>query len=312
MQGFAQRTNAYAHGMGIVLSFCSMICFGSNILLSRLAMARMPIELGFFIVLIVNIVFAGTLFGVELLLRDSKFVWQWKEAGLFALAGLIGTYLARRLLFDTVSLLGPARASVVHSSAPAFTLVAAWIIVGEFLGPYELGLMALVMAGLWFTQPVQKGASDAHRPSGAALKKGVVIGVLTVAGFGLSNVFRGLAMRTWNEAVFGTLIASTTALLCQFASTRDWPGAWKQIRSADRRALILYAWCGVATVCGAMFLVSAMHYIEIALATLVTHTTPLMIFPVSLIVFRNREGLSLRTAVGASMVLAGIVLLALR
>ncbi len=289
-----------------------MLCFGSNILLSRLAMARMSIELGFFVVLTVNIAFSGILFGLELLLRDRSFTWQWKEAGLFALAGLIGTYLGRRLLFDTVSPLGPARASVVHSAAPAFTLVAAWIIVAELLGPYELGLMALVMTGLWFTQPVQRGVAGAHRPSRAALKKGIVIGVLTVAGFGLSNVFRGLAMRTWNEAVCGTLIASATALVCQFAFTRDWRGAWREIHAADRKALALYACCGVATVCGAMFIVSAMHYIEIALATLVTHTTPLMIFPVSLIAFKNREGLSLRTAMGAAMVLAGIVLLALR
>ena len=74
----------------------------------------------------------------------------------------------------------------------------------------------------------------------------------------------------------------------------------------------MYAWCGVATVCGAMFFVSSMQYIEIALATLVTHSTPLMIFPVSLVVFKNREGLSTRTALGAGMVLTGIVLLALR
>jgi drug/metabolite transporter (DMT)-like permease len=74
----------------------------------------------------------------------------------------------------------------------------------------------------------------------------------------------------------------------------------------------LFAACGIATAGGAMFLVSAMHFMEISLAVLVTHTTPLMIFPVSLFVFKNREGLSLRTAIGAAMVLVGITLLALR
>ena len=55
-----------------------------------------------------------------------------------------------------------------------------------------------------------------------------------------------------------------------------------------------------------------MGYIEIAIATLITFTSPLVVFPVSVLVFRNREGLTLRTAAGAAMVLAGIVLLALR
>jgi drug/metabolite transporter (DMT)-like permease len=55
-----------------------------------------------------------------------------------------------------------------------------------------------------------------------------------------------------------------------------------------------------------------MQYMEIALATLVTHTTPLLIFPVSLFFFKNREGLTARTGAGAAMVLLGIALLALR
>ena len=119
-------------------------------------------------------------------------------------------------------------------------------------------------------------------------------------------------MRTWNEAVFGTIIASLAALVCVFTSTRDWPAAWRGIVAADRKGIWLYVGCGIATAGGAMFLVSAMHFMEISLAVLVTHTTPLLIFPVSLLIFKNREGLSMRTAVGAGMVLIGIALLALR
>ncbi|MBS0337957.1 MAG: DMT family transporter [Proteobacteria bacterium] len=298
--------------MGVTLALCSMICFGSNILISRLAMARMEIELGFFIVLAVNILFASTVFGVEYMLRTTPFAWHWKEAGMFALGGFIGTYLGRRFMFDMVRVLGPARASVVHSSAPAFTLLAAWLLVDEKLGAYELALMVLVILGLWTTQPSGKGASTEHRPGRDVLRKGALIGLATVVGFSLGNVCRGYAMRTWNEAVFGTIIASAAALVCQLVATRDWGKAWRGILASDRKGMVLFMWCGIATAGGAMFLVSAMHYMEISLATLVTHTTPLMIFPVSLFWFKNREGLSLRTAVGAGMVLAGLVLLALR
>ena len=37
-----------------------------------------------------------------------------------------------------------------------------------------------------------------------------------------------------------------------------------------------------------------------------------MIFPVSLFLFKNREGLSARTGMGAALVLTGIALLAVR
>jgi drug/metabolite transporter (DMT)-like permease len=298
--------------MGVTLALGSMISFGSNILISRVAMKRMPVDLGFFVVLATNVVFASAAFGVEMLFRVTPFVWHWAEAGYFALGGFIGTYLGRRLMFDTVRILGPARASVVHSVAPAFTLVAAWILVGEKLGPYELMLTALVIFGLWFTQPPTVSESTEHRPGGSLLNKGFLIGLATVIGFALSNVARGYAMRTWNEAIFGTIIASVAALACQLASTRNWGESFRGIARADRKGLVLYVACGVATASGAMFLVSAMHYMEIALATLVAHTTPLMIFPVSLFLFRNREGLTGRTGVGAAMVLAGIGLLAVR
>ena len=298
--------------MGVTLSLCSMICFGSNILLSRLAMGRMSVELGFFLVLTVNILFASIVFAIEFLFRETPFVWHWREAGFFAAGGVIGTYLGRRFMFDMVRILGPARSSVVHSSAPAFTLASAWLLIGEKLGPYELMLMTLVIFGLWITQPAEKNKGSEHRPSGAVLTKGIVVGVLTVIGFSLGNVLRGYAMKTWNEAVFGTIVASTAALICQLAVTRDWPAAWRGIVASDRKGMWLFAACGIATAGGAMFLVSAMHFMEISLAVLVTHTTPLMIFPVSLFVFKNREGLSFRTAVGAGMVLIGIALLALR
>ncbi len=298
--------------MGVTLALCSMVCFGSNILISRVAMTRMPVDLGFFVVLFTNVVFSGAVFGVEMLFREAPFAWHWKEAGYFALGGFVGTYLGRRLMFDTVRLLGPARASVVHSVAPAFTLVAAWVLVGEKLGPYELMLTALVIFGLWVTQPAAKGAAAGQRPPGGLLSKGFLIGLATVIGFALSNVCRGYAMRTWNEAVFGTIIASVVALACQLATSRDWGESCRGIAKADRKGIALYVACGVATASGAMFLVSAMQYMEIALATLVTHTTPLLIFPVSLFFFKNREGLTGRTGAGAAMVLAGIALLAVR
>ena len=63
---------------------------------------------------------------------------------------------------------------------------------------------------------------------------------------------------------------------------------------------------------GSIFISLAMTRMEIALAVLVVHTTPLVIFPVSVFLLKNREELTPRTALGASLVLAGIALLALR
>jgi drug/metabolite transporter (DMT)-like permease len=84
------------------------------------------------------------------------------------------------------------------------------------------------------------------------------------------------------------------------------------VRRAARTAIALYIGCGVATTLGSIFVSLAMTKIEIALAVLVVHTTPLVIFPVSVFLLKNREELSPRTIAGALLVLAGIASLTLR
>lgn len=295
--------------MGVGYALLAMVSFATNIVITRYAVARLPVEAGFFIVLGTNILFPAAIFAAELGLRADPWAWHWTGAGLFAVSGLIGTFLGRRFLFDTVRILGPSRASVFHSTAPAFALIAAWLLAGEILGAYEIALMAVVWVGLWLTQP---RAGSLHALAPETLKKGFIVGLLTVAGFGFGNVLRGLAMREWHEAALGTVIASMAAFACQVVVTRHWPKIAAQLRGADRRALLLYTGCGVATSLGSIFVSLAMVKIEIALAVLVVHTTPLVIFPVSVWILKNREELNARTVLGASLVLAGIAFLLLR
>ena len=297
--------------MGVLLALLAMLSFATNIMITRYAVARMPVESGFFVVLATNILFPALLFPFALAVRAAPWSWSWKGAAMFALGGVIGTFLGRRFLFDTVRILGPARASVFHSTAPAFALVGAWLLADERLGWYEILLMAIVWIGLWFTQP-RAGSAASGGLSAPAMRKGMLAGLLTVAGFGMGNVVRGLAMRDWDEAVFGTVVSSAAALLCQLVATRDWKKIIAQFRAADRSAILLYIGCGVSTALGSMFVASSMVHMEIALAVLVVHTTPLVIFPVSVLVLKNREELNPRTVVGAMLVLSGIALLAVR
>jgi len=295
--------------MGITYALLAMLCFATNIMITRYAVARLPVEAGFFIVLATNVLFPAALFAAELAVRAAPYAWNWKGAGLFAIGGVIGTFLGRRFLFDAVRILGPSRASVFHSTAPAFALVAAWLLADEVLGAYEIALMALVWFGLWLTQP-RAGSVQALSPE--MLRKGMLVGLLTVAGFGFGNVLRGLAMRVWDEAALGTVVASLAALACQFVVTRDWAGIAAQLRAADRKAVLLYTGCGVFTSLGSIFISLAMTRLEIALAVLVVHTTPVVIFPVSVWLLKNREALNARTVLGAALVLAGIAFLAWR
>ena len=298
--------------MGVAFALLAMLSFATNIMITRYAVARMPVESGFFIVLATNILFPALLLPFELAVRTAPPAWNWHAVGIFAIGGIVGTFLGRRFLFDTVRVLGPSRASVFHSTAPAFALLGAWLLAGERLGSYEIVLMAVVWVGLWFTQPRASSPAGGARVPVVDARRGFISGLLTVAGFGLGNVLRGLAMRSWDEAVLGTVIASSAALACQLVATRNWGRVTAQFRAADRAAIGLYVGCGVFTAMGSIFVSHAMTRMEIALAVLVVHTTPLVIFPVSVFILKHKEELNPRTVLGALMVLSGIALLAVR
>ena len=298
--------------MGITFALLSMLCFAGNIFLTRAAMLRMDVNIGFPVVLVVNVAFAALVFGLERMWTDTPFLFHWRAAAWFALAGVVGIYLGRRMLLDAVHILGPSRASVLHTASPVVTLAAAWLLLGERVGGYESLLMGLVMAGLLVTQLQYASSSQALVGGRAAFRQAVMLSVLTVVGFGVGNAIRGLAIREWNEAALGAALGSGAALLCQLV-TGSGPGALLEgLRKGEQRAIGLYAASGVATVSGTMFSTMAMHQIEIAIATVVTYTTPLVVFPVSAILYKNREGLNVRTVAGAAMVLLGITLLAFR
>lgn len=298
--------------MGISLALLAMLCFASNIFIVRAAAARVSVGIGFIVLLSTNVLCISLAYAVQALLRQAPLVWQWGGAAWFVASGIVGIFLGRRMLVDAVMVLGSARASVLHSTSPVFTLAGAWLIIGERLGAYELGLTAFVILGLWITQMPRSGTAAGPQLSLAERRRGLLLGLVAVTGFGLGNAMRGVAMRSWDEAVFGTLIATVAAMICHFASIRDWGRVRDELRLGDRRGLALFAASGLATSCGSMLTTYAMDFMEIAIATLITFTTPLVVFPVSVFLLGNREGLNMRTATGATMVLAGIVALALR
>ena len=84
------------------------------------------------------------------------------------------------------------------------------------------------------------------------------------------------------------------------------------LRTADRRGILLYAASGMTTMLGSMTGNASMNYLEISIAMLLTYTTPVVVFPISVFVLKNTEALSSRAVVGTLIVLAGVAVIALR
>lgn len=310
---------------GEALAFAALLLFSTNIILVKVASERLSLNAGYLISVAVNVAFGALVFGVEMLLRETPLGWSWRGFFLFAAAGVFGTYLGRWFNFEAITRLGAAKASTFQVSSPLFTVIIAWLWLGERLPLTSIAAMFVAMAGLLLVSvsPGVIGRLGTRRasstdPAGSAnrwgllLRSGIVLGFGSSAAYAMSNVLRGAGIRQWDEPVLGTLVGALAGIGLQLIFGTDTAATTRGLRTLDRTGVVLFAVGGVLTICAQMGVVAAMRYVPVAIVALITLCTPIIVFPLSYFVLRNQERISLRTVAGGALTLGGIGFLILR
>jgi drug/metabolite transporter (DMT)-like permease len=124
--------------------------------------------------------------------------------------------------------------------------------------------------------------------------------------YAVGNVLRGASIRQWNEPVAGVMLGAAAALAMHLVVGKG-HGEWvRSLRTADRIGVRLYVLAGVLTICAQMATVASMRYIPVAVASVITLATPIVVLPVSYWVLKNQERIGARTLVGAVVTLVGV------
>lgn len=308
--------------MGEALALLALLLFSANVLVVKVASTQLTQDVGFLLALAGNVVFAALLFGSERLLRSTPFVIEWDALVAFAIGGLFTAYLGRRLLFRSVQTIGPSRASALQVTNPVFSAAVGWIVLGEALEPVAIGCVLLVVGGLYLASRVSKRSPDAV-PAGAgpgdegacgttppertALPaREVSIALLGALSYGIGNVIRGGAVRAWDEAVFGGLVGAATATVVYLVVHTDVRGLAHRLRSAARSGTWLWALSGVLTISAQISLIAATRTVPVAVAVVVATAIPLIVVPISVVLFRNSEGVTARTVAGVVLIFGGV------
>jgi drug/metabolite transporter (DMT)-like permease len=74
----------------------------------------------------------------------------------------------------------------------------------------------------------------------------------------------------------------------------------------------MYVVIGVATISGQIFTIGAMRYIPVSVATLVTLCTPLLVIPLSRLIYKDAEPITARLVLGTALTLVGVMVVVLR
>ncbi|MES2978460.1 MAG: DMT family transporter [Pseudomonadota bacterium] len=330
-------------GMALLLFTCSM-------LMTKTASRHIDLGLGFLISTFVNVVFAALALGVQVIVTGQGIEWNSRSFWLFAGSGVFSTYLGRFLLYEAVVRFGAAKASVFQVSSPLFTALVAWVALGEELALIVFFGMFLSVLGLILVSAKPRAQTDSAG-SGAlpeaptleaaaaqevALEKipaavpavqlhvanksvlsGLLhnvlfMGVASSFAYSIGNVFRGAAIRTWNEPILGALIGAAFGLLLHLLFTPGKAQLPSRFRQAKPKGAWLYALIGVWMIGGQMCTIAAMRFIPVSVAALVTLCTPLLIFPLSHLLFRNQEKITRLTLLGCTLTLTGVYIIVTR
>lgn len=228
----------------------------------------------------------------------------------FALAGVFSTYLGRWLFFKAIETMGPTRATVFQISSPIITALAGWVFLGERIGLWSLLGMGLAVAGLvTISQSSKVSKRDARYPPLAATA--LLIGLGGTTAYAVSHVFRGAAVRDWNEPVLGATLGAAAGLAALLLVSRKRLGATRLRIAQQPRAALLYAAIGSMQLGGQVLMIAAMKHIPVSVAALIAMCTPLVVMPASALLMKNAEQVRLGAAIGVLATVLGVALVVL-
>ncbi len=228
------------------------------------------------------------------------------------LSGLLGLTVGDSFLFYASSTIGPRRATLMLTTAPLFTTVTAWVLLGEKLGPMALGGIAVIIAGvvLAVSGRDQGGGPfrDLPRP---VLRRGLAAGLLCGLGTGLGNTCAKVGMGGM-DPLGATYVRMAWAALTMAVFVALNPRLRRALPTLLRRPVAgpLAAGVVLGPFVGMWLAIASLKHTDAGVATVLLNTTPITVLLPSWIFYRDRP--TPRSILGVLVAVGGGLLLFLR
>lgn len=216
---------------------------------------------------------------------------------MFALAGLAGSGVGRRWVYNSINLLGPSRASTLRATSPVLTALAAMALYGEAVTAQRwLGIVAIVVGGVLVSYVPGQG------------RKGwASMGVLYALGSAISYAFRPLFLKLGLDVADAPLAAATlgsVAALVYSLAMED-RATWRIQRFG--RAELFFFLGGVCQVAAQLGLTYGIADGEVSQVYAITASAPLFAVLFTAVLLRGVERVTPRLVLGALLVVAGVI-----
>ncbi|WAH35638.1 DMT family transporter [Alicyclobacillus dauci] len=308
--------------MGEAIAVLSLLLFSCNVILTKSASSRLNVQTGYFISICVNVIVASLMVILDHVILHHPFHLNARALLYFVVAGCFTTFLGRLTYFHSIVRLGASKASTFQVANPVFTVILAWLVIHETMTGVELLGCVCTVAGIltisyvpgafWKRKAVKTESEpivDEQQSNRSKESRiGLLFALLSVVTYGIGNIFRGEGIRLWNDPIFGGLVGAVMGLIAFLATNPRQLRSVTNVKGADPKGILMYAIGGVCTIYAQICVLAAMKYMSVGLVTVISMSQPLLVIPLSVLVYRGSEKITLRTAIGCLLALVGLVL----
>jgi uncharacterized membrane protein len=225
----------------------------------------------------------------------------------FLAAGLFAPALARLTYYESINIIGVARAATISNTTPLFSAILAVPVLGEHLTWAVAAGTVFVVVGVALTFRPQPG-TEADRigaAPGRTRTLGLLLALNTAVMASISFILRKIGLRLLpdpNLAAALTVTGSLVTLLPYLGARQR-----RDPLRAERSSLVFLIAGGILSTGGFLAYYLALNLGEVVRVTPLSNTSPL--FAVLLLaVFREVEVITPSTVAGAVLAVAGILL----
>ncbi|MFP9192812.1 EamA family transporter [Natronosalvus vescus] len=223
----------------------------------------------------------------------------------FTAAGLVGTLLARLLMYKSIETIGASRTSPVIAANVFFATVLAVVFLEESLTFVHVVGIVLIVGGVavisWDT------ASSEPDQSLRELGLSLLLPVVAAAAIGIEPIFVSIGLEEGTPAIPGVL-AMTAAGGIGFVGYLLWRRQPVQL-SVRSPSTAWYVAAGVSSAIGLVTYFAALEVAPVVIVVPLLQTTPLLVVVLSALFLPQRlERVTLLTVVAALVVVGGAIL----
>jgi drug/metabolite transporter (DMT)-like permease len=235
---------------------------------------------------------------------------QLPQVLLLILSGAIGIFIGDTALFAAMNRLGPRRAGVLFATHALFSVLLAYLFLGETLWGMTLVGSGLLVGGVMIAIAFGKRREEQHQweASPAAMKSGVALALLSALCQAVSTLMLKPLMSEGLDAIAGSAVRMSTGfvlhllvLLLGLKVARSYlPLTWRVFWLVAVNA-------SLSMVLGMTLILQALKTGDAGLVALFSSVSPVLILPMLWLVYRRRPAWG--AWLGALLTVAGTALL---